>query len=438
MGAVASLLGVVAVGCSAESGAPEAEIGSTSEALNAASATANLANAVEDLGGSTDITDPVAREWSASCEIRNGGAGSPFVKLLVGGFAADGSALGDAYMNKGDGNAWAKVSALPSGQERGFAKMIQVPGAPDKCVLVGGADAKSGGTLLTHAYVFTADGDEGSWADAGAMTGRIFHDLFVCGSNRVMAVGGHTAFGSPIASGKGFEVWNLSTTWTAKADLDLPVSAFGLAVKSPLKIAIAGGVPNGAASTPKIQSYTISNDTSCDVTHVQTQSVIQNENNTNTASGRFGNIAFFDSDSEDLYVAYGTEVPGTGGLTTHEPTDLQQFINVFSGTLSLNAKTSSAVDATRFPTYDIDETNLRLYVAGGEAQGATLLAQTPTAVLNEINLSTIAVDKTGPLATARLGAPVTYVSTSDKVLVSTGLTSQTNTLTTTAEIATPR
>lgn len=143
IGAVASLLGVVAVGCSAETGDPGAQIGSSEQAI----------------GISTTVSgDSYAAYFPASIKI------SATEGLVVGGYDSAGNALTTirkvTYTNSNTTLAYAKYTKTVNGNTveitlndaRGEAQIAAIPGQSNKFLIVGGRSS-DGGTRLDTAEI---------------------------------------------------------------------------------------------------------------------------------------------------------------------------------------------------------------------------------------------------------------------------------------------
>lgn len=148
IGAVASLLGVVAVGCSAETGAPEAEIGSTEQAIGL------------NLTESYDVAAYNAK-FPAYIKLASGDL------LVVGGYdASSGSAtnkIRKVSYNSGTSTVtWSRFlsgggSEVTLNTGRGEAEIAEIPGQSGKYLVVGGRTG-DGGTRLASAEIIDTTG----------------------------------------------------------------------------------------------------------------------------------------------------------------------------------------------------------------------------------------------------------------------------------------
>lgn len=432
IGAVASLLGVVAVGCSAEQGAgPEAEIGSTSEALSV-STMADLKDAF-DTDGTSNITDPVAREWAGSCVIRDGANGA-LKLLIVGGYDSSGNGLGDAYLYDVANDKWTKAESLPSGQERGELQMIQVPGDDTSCLAVGGATKKDGsGTALTQVYKFTAggSGNDGTWAEAGLLnTGRVKFALTTCGTN-VIAIGGEPGGGAAPNTSDEIEAWGSVTghvsTWSSYGSkLGARIHSFGFASKDSTHKVIAGG-QKASGLENRVQLIKIT-DSACDQA-----SDITVTQATALSTARFGNVVLFSDQSaplnDDFIVTAGSDASAL--LTDAEP---YSSVNLGASPPVATKDTvlTSQITGTQYPIVMVQGTKT-LFMGGGAFDNTTYLGGAPIDLVQEYSgsFSSTAFGD----SKARLGSVAQTIGS--LVYVSTGMTAQSSTLTTTSRIVTP-
>jgi hypothetical protein len=195
LGAVASLLGVVAVGCSGdmadEATAGNGEIGSVEQAISSGVLNSNrdLANALTS-GGGPLTPDPVGRAGSASCVVNHNGVEK---MLLVGGETTIGSTvtaeafLFDPTANSANGE-WRQTGSV--GTARAFGKAIQNPVDSTQCIFVGGHNAA--GTMLNNVDIY--DVDTGTWT--AQTSGKELDEtranfaLVKCSTQKLLAIAG--------------------------------------------------------------------------------------------------------------------------------------------------------------------------------------------------------------------------------------------------------
>lgn len=254
---IASLLGVIAQGCSAETGSPEAEIGSTSQAIVTTDVT---------LGTAMPSSNVLAN--AASCVIDNG-SGTKYI-AFAGGQDASGIKA-QAWLFDGS-TYYGPVSFdtnLSTGSMNGA--MIARPGHVDQCLYFGGEDAsgnkKTGIQLLTFSL---DDNDQPTLTitNAGVLTtARSNHKVVPCGTDSVAVLAGTGASSTILSS---IEVWHGQSGTTAlpslkKADestnvtLNAARTEFAAPSVSATHFAVGGGRDsNGKLGS--VEAFTVKDD----------------------------------------------------------------------------------------------------------------------------------------------------------------------------------
>lgn len=248
IGAVASLLGVVAVGCSAdgtyEGAAGEGEIGSVEQAISSGVTNSNrdLANALTS-GGGPLTPDPVGRIGASSCVVNHNGVEK---MLIVGGEITGPSVVADAFLfdptaNSANGE-WRQTGSV--GTARAFGRMIQNPVDSTQCIYVGGRNAA--GTMLSNVDIF--DVDTGTWTaqTSGKQLDAVRANfaLVKCGTQKLLAIGG----GHGNTRESSIEIWD-STNGFADTGEDLSDARYDFGIASYTdnkRFVVAGG--NAASS----------------------------------------------------------------------------------------------------------------------------------------------------------------------------------------------
>lgn len=224
-GIVASLLGVAAVGCSAETGDyAETEIGSTSEALSLSSPATNLQTAVKS---------------PAACKMVT--PGGTDLLLLAGGFTGAGAATDALQLyTRAGGGAWSlpKLSSdhattAKLSTARGQALAVPVPGDTSSCYVVGGASTFDGSALANAGNVtvekVTVDNNleltvtHASGGTDFAEVPRTLGALAACPTgSKILYFAGNDDSGTPLKSVFSFDTSSPTTAWVHE-DLDSSV-----------------------------------------------------------------------------------------------------------------------------------------------------------------------------------------------------------------------
>lgn len=212
IGAVASLLGVAAVGCGADVGpgaaGDSAEIGSTSEAL--------VADTLDDI--------PTSRIGAASCVIHDTHA-NPAVDLLVVAGGHDLTPTDRSSINVyRPGTGWSTLGVSLATARSNLSGM-QIPGHTNECVFVGGdvAGTKSKVTdrltlnLSTGAFSIASTGTQ------DLVTARNYFPMLQCGTDKIVAFGG---------GNNSLEVYDPASNsgaggWTKHSTVDISPSGTG-------------------------------------------------------------------------------------------------------------------------------------------------------------------------------------------------------------------
>lgn len=154
VGSVAALLGVMAAGCSAETGAPDeaAEIGSTSAALTAVkTGTDNPADLTDGTGGTTDIRAGFASACVLQATVNNV---TKDYLIRAGGFTNGASATKQIVVfSKGNSPAIQSGATHELTVASGSGQMVKLNAT--QCAYVGGSSADGGGTATANVDVLT-------------------------------------------------------------------------------------------------------------------------------------------------------------------------------------------------------------------------------------------------------------------------------------------
>lgn len=379
IGAVASLLGVVAVGCSSEPLSPEeaAEIGVTSQALSVATGTV--------MPNSPANSD---RQFAASCIINdNTASGGVNYMLVLGGYDSAGTtALADGWLY--DGTNWTHTDAVSNPDialvtPRGQAKMIQVPGAPNKCLLVGGTTTLNGTAVDKVDLVTFTNGVLTVAPVAKLNDGRKHFALSTCGS-KVIVFGGIDDNGAITRS---VETWattdtNSANTWSGNfsTQLDTERYDFGLArdvVSSNDVYVLAGGRSSGGviSSIELIQSSS-----SC-------TSFTTTVGGNSLGTVRVGNVVFpkatGQSASASVYVSAAGFKPGTAPNLPTATDDLTVDWTATPPTVSRAAGAFSLSLGTHSPALVALASGNFMLVGGNDQEFANLSSQDTTGIVTD-------------------------------------------------------
>lgn len=208
IGAVASLLGVAAVGCGAEVGdgaaGDSAEIGSSEQAISIN--TAKMHTPGDDSVTDTGTEHYMHAFYPSLIKL------SETKVLVAGGYKSVGGAASDAikafsYTGGSTTGTWADVVHQVGGvdtntvlaQAAGEAQIIEIPGNAGKFYMIGGRSS-DGGTILDKIQVIdtTLAGGRVTVTNAGTLTSpRVNFTVQKCGS-ALLVSGGITTGGSPV------------------------------------------------------------------------------------------------------------------------------------------------------------------------------------------------------------------------------------------------
>ena len=255
IGAVASLLGVVAVGCSAE-GYDDGQVASQSQNLgNAAPSvtTTGIAQFTPDSESTAGQQDPNVLH-AATCKIWNS---DHYDLVVAGGFKDNGSshaALDKIFVYNPVANSWTWLGAS-SGPAlhvaRGDLQGIPLPDDNTKCAFVGGATSYTSalkGVASKAVDILTVSGGSYTIANGTDLnTARSNFALSTCG-NQLIAFGGQDN-GTRLASVEYSNNSSASAAWTNTTGLTTARMDFAFAKKpGEDKYLIAGGDFSGGVS----------------------------------------------------------------------------------------------------------------------------------------------------------------------------------------------
>lgn len=320
IGAVASLLGVAAVGCSAESGDyAETEVGSTSEALSVLAAPSNPV----DL--SSNVNDDQRAQFSSSCAFKftpsGGSVRSFFVK--AGGFNAAGTtATSKIWMLERGGAAWVTQAATLT-TARGQAQSYQLDDT--HCAVIAGSDQLDAtGTPLATVDLLTLNTSGATpvvnVTTLGSLaTARSDFKVTTCadsnGDKHIVVVAGRDASAGTqeiatieVSRKLSDVIANAASLWrTTTTSLPQGVYDFGLDKTTGNEYMVAAG-DTGSGAVSKIQLFTLTTITQnsivyCDLpdaNHVK-------DATTNVGSSLKGNEVHYDAVNSKFLVGFGID-----------------------------------------------------------------------------------------------------------------------------------
>jgi hypothetical protein len=379
MGAVASLLGVVAVGCSADGGwegaAGEGEIGSVEQAL---SGTAPVKATVADISGididpNTGGTQAPVREFAGHCVINDDGVD----KLAVfGGFNAAGAALDDILIFDPSGTpSWTRLPVAAGTkltQARGSLKGIQLPSDDSKCLIVGGESTNLGGTTYTTVEELSvSSGTFTVTAKDPLNVARAKHELQVCGNN-IIAVGGEQA--GAVFTSDSVEIYNVAgnqwdTNSTTSGDIEnLGQGRYDFAMAkddSNDRYVVGGGNNAGGVLLRTVEVFTSAN--SCTDMDVKAFPLTER-----LGTARDGLVAHIKPGSSSVFAFLAGNAAGTASAAVDEVSVTSWTAN--SQTISTNTSPSGyTLTATAYPMLatDLGATPETYMLVGGESVPGT-------------------------------------------------------------------
>lgn len=250
IGSVASLLGVMAVGCSSEPLSPEeaAEIGVSEQALtnaNVVNQSHNFVNADTDdraaFGSACEVTDPVS-------------PGTAKFMIALGGIESPGNTFSNDAVLYRPGVGYDANATTTFTNGRAFATVIADPSDPQACLVFGGKD----GASVKGQAVKIEVGHNGSnytltATDVGALATPRTKLQAVAIGTKVLLMGGFTNIGETTASNL-INVWDSSITGsntipalknTNNVDVTLAVArgkfAAGVSEQNDRRILLGGG-----------------------------------------------------------------------------------------------------------------------------------------------------------------------------------------------------
>lgn len=237
IGAVASLLGVAAVGCGAATDQEAAEIGSTEQAIVSSDVAAG-----PDLSISGSARN--LREHGA-CKVTVGGV--DFL-MTAGGIDATPATTKSVFVLK-PGTGWFEfTNVLPTAIAK--LQLIQNPrsGEADSCLAIGGVTSPTGTTAVNTVTKLTLSLSGGNpsavaAASSGTMTARFDHRVIQCGTDKVLIAGGQSGANRLDT----LEVWDNGSVATLKDSNNDPIvltdprAQFAIAQEDTTHIGIMGG-----------------------------------------------------------------------------------------------------------------------------------------------------------------------------------------------------
>lgn len=259
-GAVAVCAAIGMVGCSAETGAPEGQIGSTSEALS-----------VSTLSSGSDA--PAGLQFAASCVIHDGHANKDLL-LVAGGFDSTGAAQTKLYLYDPVAPSWTSVATGTAqlGTARGYLQAIKDPrsGHENACIFMGGANqltVDNTATVYSVSDIITINAGTGAVsraAGASLNTARALFPASRCAADYGIVFGGWTGTAG-IATFERYDFAN--DAWaedtTASHKLAIGVKEAAVAADSTFRRFIVAGGETAAAVRQDFTLYRL--DSTCAV-----------------------------------------------------------------------------------------------------------------------------------------------------------------------------
>lgn len=444
---IASLLGVVAQGCSAETGqGAEQEIGKTESALGASNTLAVAAGmAMDDATHGVDTDGNTAGvqvmnygiKHAASCAIHDGTANKDYF-VVAGGISSTGTVLDDIYVLDltASPNQWTLLEVANASKHLTHARLdlaaMQVPGDTSKCVFVGGSSSLLGAAL---ADVDELHVDNGAWtitARTSLNTARARFGLSACeGGSKFVAVGGvdNGSIVSSIEVSRSYapaSAWNEYTSTSPLRELDTGRYDFGFA-KDPGndRYIVAGGHASLADQDDTVEVITTSTLTIDGETNRTCVPAVTHITSTNLLSSAIeGNVAFPEGTANEFVVTAGVKVV-TGTPTLQQDVDIVTVTWGSPSTISVST-TSSALP---FGAYRPNLVNTTLgspiayqLIGGGSSLSGSPLA--PSASVGKVQEYQSGFGTNGwrsaNLGDARYASASAFVSATGKVYAATG------------------
>lgn len=387
---VLSLAGVMGlVGCGAETGAPEGQIGSTSEAVSLSLATSSY-----------------KAKFASSYKLDGDKV------FVAGGFDDTGAAIAQAKIYNANGDTWTAAS-VTNMRARGDAQLILIPNT-DKLLFAGGRSSDAGTTFLATADIYDISADEWTQVTASMVQGVSNYAAAACGNaanSELLFMGGLKT--GPAAAdnlqvfsfdssgnGKGAgSTWaTLQTSAPANLALAVPRAYHQVSAFDTTHLFVMGGEDASANPTDSTELVTVS--TSCDAASKASMAVIPE------ARSRFVSAPVTGHADIKLVLTGGT----SSGANVRTATYLYDKTNDSWSTLT-NALPTGRV----LPTITVTGTNTFAIVAGS-------LNTALTSASNRVDVLTLpgTVTTTGgtwstPLGTlndARIGQWSEYLNSS--------------------------
>lgn len=308
VGAVASLLGVVAVGCSAETGEPEAaEIGSTAEAL-----VANVPSSSPDYR----VQDP------AACSFYDATNSKEYTALFGGLIPGVSPTVTNRVLMaqdvpSGTPGAWVLQTDTLSVARHG-AKAIRIDNT--HCAIVGGTLANGNGSNAVEMFELTS-GTPATIARSATITptsmnsARSLHDVKTCVENNkthLVAFYGESAPGTAVNSieisddvlATSWGSWTTALNGTRSAGL----TDFGVAKeKSTRNYLLAGGNPSGSTYDDTLTFIALNSSCASPTLKEGAHATSNHATVVKLSKAVAGNVVFFEGTADTFLVNAGIE-----------------------------------------------------------------------------------------------------------------------------------